>query len=664
MKEKILIVEDKFVEADYLRLMLTKAGYRVMGIAHSVIQAREMIKEERPDFVLLDIFLKGNLTGIDLAGELGKENIPFVYLSANSNVEVLNMAKATQPYGFLIKPFRERDLLITLEIARYRHEHSTESNFRRENSLRDKLSAIAADAETRENKLLAACRAMQPYIPFDYLAARFNAGGAFSGQGISFLRIGYDEYQRIGIPELLNITGLNSKALMTLINNSRPEDTPALYNGDRFEQISIKPCLHKLFSDTFQVRSCLSFPLRLSNGEIFDICFYSRQPDTYNGDHLGLMNRLNQLMSVGIENIFNAGKTTIANAGKTTFANPSAGKNDPVPAGGATGGADSAIATDFKGIIGKSPRLLNIFDLITQVAPVDTSVLILGESGTGKERIADCIHQLSARKTKPFVKVNCATLPPTLIESELFGHEKGSFTGATDRRIGKFEKADKGTIFLDEIGEMPLDLQVKLLRVLQEKYIERIGARDVTKVDVRVIAATNRNLEKEVAEGRFRLDLYYRLNVFPMELPPLRERPEDIPALANHFISIYSRKAGKKITGISEKALRAMMAYQWPGNIRQLENLIERGVLLAKGSIIEDISIPVLQMHDIPVIAQDAHMKTIHENERDYIILVLKKCKGKIWGSGGAAELLNLPPTTLKSKMKKLGIRKENIEWT
>jgi transcriptional regulator with GAF, ATPase, and Fis domain len=355
-------------------------------------------------------------------------------------------------------------------------------------------------------------------------------------------------------------------------------------------------------------------------------------------------------MSVGIGNIFHSGKATIADPPKS--------KNAPAPA------TDSVITTDFEGIIGKSPRLLNIFDLITQVAPVDTSVLILGESGTGKERVADCIHQLSARKNKPFVKVNCAALPPTLIESELFGHEKGSFTGAIDRRIGKFEKADKGTIFLDEIGEMPLDLQVKLLRVLQEKYIERIGGRDVTKVDVRVIAATNRNLEKEVAEGRFRLDLYYRLNVFPMELPPLRERPEDIPALANHFISIYNRKAGKRITGISEKALRSMTAYNWPGNIRQLENLIERSVLLTKGSIIEEISIPALQKNDVPMAVQDTHMKTIHENERDYIILVLKKCKGKIWGSGGAAELLNLPPTTLKSKMKKLGIRKENIEWT
>jgi len=209
---------------------------------------------------------------------------------------------------------------------------------------------------------------------------------------------------------------------------------------------------------------------------------------------------------------------------------------------------------------------------------------------------------------------------------------------------------------------MPLDLQVKLLRVLQEKYIERIGSKDVTKVDVRVIAATNRNLEKEVAEGRFRLDLYYRLNVFPIELPPLRERIEDIPALAHHFVNYYSHKTGKKITGLSDKVLKAMAAYSWPGNIRELENLMERGVLLAKGTMIEEISLPTGHKSDKLVKPQDLQMKTIHENERDYIISVLKRCYGRIWGPGGAAEVLNVPPSTLKSKMKKLGIQKKSIE--
>jgi transcriptional regulator with GAF, ATPase, and Fis domain len=308
----------------------------------------------------------------------------------------------------------------------------------------------------------------------------------------------------------------------------------------------------------------------------------------------------------------------------------------------------------FEGIIGNSHLLLNVFDHISKVAPYDTTVLISGESGTGKERIADCIHHLSSRKGKVLVKVNCATLPPTLIESELFGHERGAFTGAIAKRTGKFEQANGGTIFLDEIGEMPPDLQVKLLRVLQEREIEPIGGRSSVKVDVRVIAATNRNLEKDVGDGRFRLDLYYRLNVFPIVLPSLRERVEDIPALAHHFINIYSRSSGKRITGLSDKVLKSMMAYSWPGNIRELEHLIERSVLLAKGSIIEEISLPALHMQDIRV-------KTIHENERDYIISVLKKCNGKIWGNGGAAEMLDVPPSTLKSKMKRLGIRKENI---
>ena len=648
MKEKVLIVEDQFVEADYLRLMLTQAGYGVTGIAYSVIQAQQMIQEDKPDLVLLDIFLKGKLTGIDLARQLGEDNIAFVYLSANSNEEVLNAAKATQPYGFLVKPFRERDLLITLEIARYRHEHSMESNLKRENILKNQLSAIATDPVSWEKKLLNIGKTLQPYVPFDYVAAGLNTFSDISSQGLGFLRIGYDEYQKIDTPELLNISGVNTKELMTLVKNTSYDDKPAIYTESTFEQMSREPSLNKLFSKIFQLKSLLSLPLHLSNGEVFIFCFYSRKSDTYNGDHIGLLHRLQQAMTTGVENRLRQGKANITNASQR--------KEDPEPPG------NPARTQGFEGIIGRSHQLLNIFDLITQVAPSDTSVLILGESGTGKERIADCIHNLSPRKSKPFVKVNCATLPSTLIESELFGHEKGSFTGALERRIGKFEKADKGTIFLDEIGEMPLDLQVKLLRVLQEKYIERIGSKDITKVDVRIIAATNRNLEKEVAEGRFRLDLFYRLNVFPMELPPLRERTEDIPDLAYHFMHYYAHKAGKKITGLSDKVLKYMTAYSWPGNIRELENLIERSVLLTKGNIIEDISLPASQKKEIPMNTPDLRMKTIFENERDYIITVLKKCNGRIWGAGGAAELLNIPPTTLKSKMKKLGIRKENIE--
>ncbi|WP_229253986.1 sigma-54-dependent Fis family transcriptional regulator [Dyadobacter sp. NIV53] len=315
----------------------------------------------------------------------------------------------------------------------------------------------------------------------------------------------------------------------------------------------------------------------------------------------------------------------------------------------------------FDGIIGQSHLLLNVFDLITQVAPGDTSVLITGESGTGKERIADSIHALSSRKGKPFIKVNCAALPTNLIESELFGHEKGSFTGAFEKRTGRFEQANNGTIFLDEIGDMPLETQVKLLRVLQQKEIERIGGKAPVKVNIRIIAATNRNLEKEVAEGRFRLDLYYRLNVFPIQVPALADRTEDIPLLVKHFIQYYSRKTGRKISGVSDKALKNLLAYNWPGNIRELENVIERSVLMAKSLVIDQIPLPVNLSRKNQEKIEEVRLKTIFENERDHIIEVLKRCNGRIRGMDGAAEILNIPPTTLGSKMKKLGIRRDFV---
>ncbi len=650
MNKKVLIVEDQFVEANDLQLMLRKAGYEVCGIARSVDIAEEMIKKEKPGLVLLDIFLKGKRTGIDLASQLREDNIAFVYLSANSNEEILSAAKTTEPYGFIVKPFREKDLLVTLEIAQYRHEHSSETRYRRETELVQHLEKTVADKIAWTEKLLQIGKIIQQEIPFDFLAIGFDDPEKIADRAISFLRVGFNEYQTIGIKELPTITGTTTGELNKMLSASDKETIAAFFINEAFEEITRKRSIKKLFAETFQMNSHLALPLQLTNKETFSFCFYSRRPDAYNTEHITLFNRFQQTLTRGIEKMVENQNIDIKH--KPIESKRNALDNDTI----------NVSAEGFEGIIGSSHLLLNVLDQIVQVAPFDTSVLILGESGTGKERIADCIHNLSSRKDKPFVKVNCAALPSTLIESELFGHEKGSFTGALDKRIGKFEKADKGTIFLDEIGEMPLDLQVKLLRVLQEKYIERIGAKDVTKVDVRIIAATNRNLEKEVAEGRFRLDLYYRLNVFPITLPALRERTEDISSLAHHFINIYNHKAGKRITGLSEKVLHNMMAYGWPGNIRELENVIERSVLLAKGQIIEDIFLPTNHTKADSANSHESRIKTIHENERDYIINVLKKCNGRIWGPGGAAEILNVPPTTLRSKMKKLGIQKESID--
>jgi formate hydrogenlyase transcriptional activator len=311
---------------------------------------------------------------------------------------------------------------------------------------------------------------------------------------------------------------------------------------------------------------------------------------------------------------------------------------------------------DFKELIGSAPAMQEVFHLISRVADSRSTVILLGETGTGKELIARAIHDGSPRRDKMMIKVNCAALPEHLIESELFGHEKGSFTGAIERKLGKFELANNGTLFLDEIGELPLDLQVKLLRVLQEREIERIGGRGTIPVDVRIIAATNRNIEKEVAERRFRADLYYRLNVFPIVVPPLRDRKADIPLLAAYFIERYSKYAGKRITGISEKFQQSMMAYDWPGNVRELEHLIERSILLTSGHILKESHLPGIE--SAPGQRRD-HFKTMREAEHDHILSALKKCNGKISGPGGAAELLDIHVSTLNARIRKLGIKKD-----
>jgi transcriptional regulator with GAF, ATPase, and Fis domain len=291
------------------------------------------------------------------------------------------------------------------------------------------------------------------------------------------------------------------------------------------------------------------------------------------------------------------------------------------------------------------------------VTDSNTTVLVLGETGTGKELIARALHNTSPRKEKLMVKVNCAALPTHLIESELFGHERGAFTGAVDRRIGKFELANHSTLFLDEIGELPLEAQSKLLRVIQERELERLGGKQTIRIDVRLVAATNRNLEEEVKAGRFRADLYFRLNVFPIHLPPLRERTEDIEPLTHFFVEKYSRNTGRKIRKVAPRVIQQLRSYTWPGNVRELEHLIERSILLTTDGELQEVYIPKQPETDTPSAAHLAN-RSLEAVERDHIIEVLKRCAGKISGAGGAAEILDLPGNTLHSKMKKLGITK------
>jgi len=642
-KKRILIVEDQFIEAHDLQLILEKANYDVIGIARSVDQALDQIQTEKPDLVFVDIILKGSQNGIDLAKILKEKHIGFIYISANSSKSILDQAKTTQPYGFIVKPFREQDVLTTLEIAFYRQEYSLESQLRQQLQLKNDFEAIINSNLKKEDILIEFSRMMQTFISFDYLEIGFVNTTHYDNLGI--IRKNIDNYQIISPEKLSKITDIDLAELDQTYKKSKIDLKPIIYSEesliDNFQVAPIK----SLISHNFGIKSYLVFPLSVAIIQKFHFTFYSRSFKVYSDDHLKLLSNLEANLLRFINKIYSLEDLK---SDKTDYKEAVIKKTKP-----------EKETIGFEGIVGNSSQMMTVFDYIRKVAPSDTSVLVLGESGTGKEKIAQSIHALSPRKDKPLVIINCGAIPENLAESLLFGHEKGAFTGALDKRIGKFELADGGTIFLDEIGEMPLELQVKLLRVLQEREIERIGGKSPLKVDVRIIAATNKNLEEEVAAGRFRMDLYYRLHVFPIMVPSLKKRKEDVPQLANHFINVYSEKMGRKTPVLSDHALQQIMNYNWPGNIRELEHCIQRAILLTDGNTIKEIDIsPSSKMHGEQV-SESFSIKTILENERDYILYILKKCNGKISGIGGAAEILDIHPSTLNSKIKKLEIKRE-----
>jgi formate hydrogenlyase transcriptional activator len=312
---------------------------------------------------------------------------------------------------------------------------------------------------------------------------------------------------------------------------------------------------------------------------------------------------------------------------------------------------------NFEEIVGESHGLKTVLKQVETVAPTGATVLIQGETGTGKELIARSIHTISPRRNRTFVKLNCSAIPLGLLESELFGHEKGAFTGAISQRIGRLELAHMGTLFLDEIGDLPLELQPKLLRALQEKEIERLGGRKTIPVDVRLIAATNRDLAKMIKTGEFRSDLYYRLRVFPITIPPLRVRTSDIPLLVRYFVNKHARRMNKPINEIPEQTMSALVAWSWPGNVRELENFIERAVILTPGSTLRA---PLAELEKVEEEGSAIPDPNFHAAEREHILRVLRETKGMIGGIGGAAEKLGLKRTTLNSKLRKLGIERSD----
>lgn len=642
VKKSILIVEDQFVEAHDLQLIVEKANYEVLGIARSVDQALEKLQTRTPDLVFLDIMLKGDENGIELAHILKNRNIPFIFISANSSKVILNEAKITCPYGFIIKPFREQDILTTLEIAFYRQTYSLESQLMHQFQLKNTITELIHSNLNPEDGLISFAKIIQTFISFDYLEAGFNDTDQYTNVGIA--RKNIEQYQTITVSKLSGIAEISIKELDETYKKSQIDRQPAIYSKETLiNNFQVSP-IKGIIAHNFGIRSYLVFPFLTGDSKQFCFTFYSRNFNAYSDENLNLLKHLESTFSELINRFYSDKKTIIQPKTKAV-----SDKKEPT----------QNTKSGFEGIIGTSSQMATVFNYIKKVAPSETSVLILGESGTGKEKIAQSIHALSPRKEKPLIIINCGAIPENLAESILFGHEKGAFTGALEKRIGKFELADGGTIFLDEIGEMPMALQVKLLRVLQEKHIERVGGLLPLKIDVRIIAATNKDLEHEVAAGRFRMDLYYRLYVFPILVPSLRTRSEDIPELADHFIKMYSDNMNINPPLLSNMALQQLTNYKWPGNIRELEHIIQRTLLLNEDSTIKTIEFsPSSPLKPEPH-EESFSIKTILENERDYILYILKKCNGKVSGAGGAAEILNINPSTLTSRIKKLQINKE-----
>lgn len=400
------------------------------------------------------------------------------------------------------------------------------------------------------------------------------------------------------------------------------------------------------------INSYLSMPLKSENKTIGVINLTSLKKNSFDESELELMDIVSNQIEIAIKNAKQADELAKALSELNKLKNQLEMENESLQ-------EEIKTAHNFEEIIGESKSLKNVLNQVEMVAQTDSTVLIRGDTGTGKERIARSIHNLSSRGHRALIKVNCPAIPSGLLESELFGHEKGAFTGALTKKIGKFELADGGTIFLDELGDLPLDAQAKLLRVLQEMEFERVGGTETLTADVRVIAATNRDLEVLVKEGKFRADLYYRLNVFPIFLPPLSERKEDIPLLTMYFTQKYANKLSKEIKSVSEDNIERLKSYLWPGNIRELENIIERAVIVSTSEML-NIDQNLFGALSETALDEDSKM-SLEDNEREHIIKILNQTKWKIQGEDGAAKILGINPSTLRSRMDKLGIKKDVI---
>jgi transcriptional regulator with GAF, ATPase, and Fis domain len=589
---------------------------------------------------MVPMWLNGRLTGFLILATVR----PPVYTAADEQL----LEKITSLVAVAV-----RNTLDFEEVARREQQRSLQLN----------VTNALLSIKQREPLFRAIAEELQQVVPFDYFGIRVQRAGE-RGTFEGFAEFARPDDNRTG-PLVALDPNRHQKGQQQEITAMYQQvggllQAAGMYTGDDFKQLAVRyPAMRNAY-DEYQVRAMLIVPIWQRADGAAMLLLASPNPNGFTSDSLATVQSLVPQITLALENLFAFEQIEELKAQveqERTYLIDEINTDRP---------AD--------GLIGTSPALQQVRQRITQVASTDATVLITGETGTGKEVVARALHHASPRQGRALVKINCAALPAQLIESELFGHEKGAFTGAVERRIGKFELADGGTIFLDEVGELPLDLQAKLLRVLQEKEFERLGGNRVLHTDARVLAATNRVLEDEVRAGRFRADLYYRLNVFPIQLAPLRERPQDIAPLVQHYLVSLSKRLARPVRAIRPADLAALQAYPWPGNIRELEHVLEQAIIVSQGAWLEFggfMAAPVLRaLPAAPLPAptapeafaaapeDGAPLKTLREQERDHILVALRRTGGRVSGAQGAAAMLDINPKTLEARMKKLGIRR------
>ncbi|MCI0691830.1 sigma 54-interacting transcriptional regulator [candidate division KSB1 bacterium] len=658
-KSSILIVDDTPSNISVLVDYLSEAGFKVL-VARDGESAIEQVHFGMPDLVLLDVVMPG-IDGFEtcrrLKAEAQTKDIPVIFMTALSETVEKVKGFNAGAVDFITKPIQHEEVLarVTAHLTiRKLQQRLQEARDQLELRVRQRTAELAeANAKlqkeiaerTKAEKELRAITAGTAAVTgteffhslVKHLAEAFHVRYAFVAECTDAAKTAV---RTVSFLENKNICENFTYAL---------EGTPCekVINGQAYYH---PEKLYATFPKEAGMESYLGVPIHDSKGRIIGhLAILHDQPMETELPGLAIMKIFAARAGAELE------RKRAEEALQTALREVEELKNR-LQAENIYLQEEIKTAHNFEEIVGASSAIKKVFQNIEKVAATDSTVLVTGETGTGKELVARALHTSSRRKDSVLIKVNCAALPVGLIESELFGHEKGAFTGATVRKKGRFELADGGTIFLDEVGDLPLETQVKLLRVLQEQEFERVGGAQTLKVNVRVIAATNRNLEDAVKHGTFRVDLFYRLNIFPIHLPALHERREDIPILAKHFVGKFARRMGKRVEHIAPDAMERLMRYHWPGNVREMANLLERAVILCDGSELQAEHIGITPQP----LTSETEISTLEETERLHILKALKETNGVVGGQNGAAKLLGLNRTTLLARMKKLGIEKNS----